>query len=151
MYRLALIKWAGAGLAGLSSLAFLGTGTLPDTSSPPGFATVVVNGAPLYVGIHEVTRREWKACSDAGACEELTDIIPFGTPDMPMTGINHIDVQDYIEWASARDATHYRLPTAEEWNSFATALPRKQYAKLFSDPRLAWAADYGSMAKVSRS
>ena len=43
----------------------------------------------------------------------------------------------------------YRLPTDSEWKNFASALPQKPYKKLFTDPRMAWAADYGSMEKVS--
>lgn len=149
MFSLALVKWAAAGLAGLSGLAFLGLDTNRDAGLPPGFAPIAVDGVALAVGVREVTRREWQACAEAGACPGLPALAAPGEPDKPMTGVNHFDVQAYLGWASARDGIRYRLPTAVEWTAFAAALPRKPYAELFSDPRLAWAANYGSMEKVS--
>ena len=53
------------------------------------------------VAAREVTRREWSACAKAKACEHLTGAISPGEPDMPMTGISHIDVQTYLTWINA--------------------------------------------------
>lgn len=149
MFSLTLLKWAAAGMAGLSGLAFLGLGELAHVAPPDGMIAVQAGEGRLLVGIHEITRREWKDCADAGSCDDLTDIIPVAQPDMPMTGVNHLDVDGYIAWRSRRDSVTYRLPTAAEWNAMAAALPRKPHARIFTDPRLAWAADYGRMEKVS--
>lgn len=142
-------KWAvAAGLSGLAVAALFGLRHPPPVD--PTLRTVELpGGSSLLVMKREVTRREWKACADAGACENLTGNIPASEPDKPMTGVNRFDVDAYIAWRNAEGGYNYRLPTVAEWNAIAAALPRKPYRKLFDDPRLAWAADYGAMEKVS--
>ena len=54
-----------------------------------------------------------------------------------------------IRWINARDGKAYRLPTADEWSAISNGLSRRKTKKLFDDPRLAWAADYGAMETVS--
>ena len=141
-------KWvAAAGLSGLAVAALLGIRQpLPDDTLR---AVAMPDGGGLLVMTREVTRREWKACADAGACEDLTGAIPASEPDMPMTGVNLFDVETYIAWRNAQGGYTYRLPSAEEWKALAADLPQKPYRKLFNDPRLAWAADYGAMERVS--
>ncbi len=142
-------KWvAAAGLSGLAVAALLGIRQpLPDETlravAMPG------SGGGILVMTREVTRREWKSCADAGACENLTGAIPASEPDMPMTGVNLFDVEAFIAWRNGQGGYTYRLPSAEEWKALAADLPQKPYRKLFDDPRLAWAADYGAMEKVS--
>ena len=69
--------------------------------------------------------------------------------DFPVTGVNRFDVGEYVRWINARDAKAYRLPTADEWSAISNGLSRRKTKKLFDDPRLAWAADYGAMETVS--
>lgn len=145
-----MMKWtaAAAGLAGLAVGALLGLRqpALEDIRFRP---VAMPDGSTLQVMTREVTRREWKACADAGACEDLTGAIEPSEPDKPMTGVNRFDVEAYLDWNNSQGRRQYRLPKAEEWNAIASALPRKSYRKLFDDPRMAWAADYGSMPAIS--
>ncbi len=145
-----LLKWAlaAAGLSGLAVATLLGI-RQPDDDGLALRAVAMPDGTALLVMSREVTRRDWKACADAGACEDLTGPITQGSPDMPMTGVNRFDVDAYLAWINGRGAHAYRLPTAGEWQALAAGLPRRDYKKLFDDPRLAWAADYGSMPAVS--
>ncbi|MFO1132686.1 MAG: SUMF1/EgtB/PvdO family nonheme iron enzyme [Hyphomicrobiales bacterium] len=145
-----MMKWtaAAAGLLGLAVGAFLGL-SHPRFDDMRFRVVAMPDGSSLQVMTREVTKREWKACARAGACEDLTgDILP-SEPDKPMTGVNRFDVEAYLAWINAAGGPAFRLPTSEEWKSIAGALPRKEYRKLFDDPRMAWAADYGSMPAIS--
>ena len=62
--------------------------------------------------------------------------------------MNHFDTVEYIRWINAKSGKTYRLPTAEEWHG-VSGLSRRKSKKLFDDPRLWWAADYGLMQPVS--
>lgn len=151
MLHLAILKWGAAALAGLSGLALaalLGPdhGALPDMGLRP---VAMAGETSLLVATQEVTRRQWQACVTAGACPALHEDAVTAGPDYPVTGVNYLDVEAYLGWINQRGDHHYRLPTAEEWNVIAEAMPRKPYKKLFDDPRLAWAANYGTMQKVS--
>lgn len=145
-----MVKWtmAAAGFSGLAVAALLGIRqpAMVDIRLRP---VPMPDGSALQVMTREVTRREWRACSMAGACEDLTGSIPSTQPDMPMTGVNRFDVEAYLAWVNAQVRREYRLPTATEWRAIAAELPRPGYKKLFADPRLAWAADYGSMPAIS--
>lgn len=145
-----MVKWTAgaAGLSGLAVAALLGLHH-PKLDDIRFHHVAMADGISLQVMTREVTRREWKACAEAGACEDLTGAIPEGEPDMPMTGVNRFDVESYLAWVNAASGHDYRLPTAPEWKAIAAALPRRKYGKLFDDPRLAWAADYGSMPAIS--
>lgn len=151
MLTLAAIKPVAAMVAGLSSLAIAALlhGTGPDLAEPIMRQVEIPGSATLLVAEHEVTRREWLACVADGACEALTQELPQGAADMPMTGVNHLDVEAYLRWLNAAAGRRYRLPSTEEWHAIAAELPAAPYKKLFDDPRLAWAADYGSMPRVS--
>jgi hypothetical protein len=104
------------------------------------------NGATISVAQYEVTSAQWQACYDDNACS-LAAKAP--TNDMPMVGVNFFDVAEYLTWLNGQSATHYRLPTADEWADVSGGLSRRETEKLFDDPRLAWAADYAAMEWVS--
>lgn len=143
------VKWAvAAGLSSLAVASFFGL-RQPAPADQTLRAVALPGGSTLLVMIREVTRREWRACAAAGACEDLTGASPPAGPDMPMTGVNRFDADAFIAWRNEASSHRYRLPTAEEWNAIAGDLRQKPYRKLFDDPRLAWAADYGAMEKVS--
>jgi len=145
-----MMKWTAtaAGLMSLAASAFLGL-RQPAFDDVRLHPVALPGGSTLQVMAREVTKREWKACADAGACENLTGAITATEPDMPMTGVNRFDVESYLGWINMQGQREYRLPTAKEWNTIAATLPRKSYKKLFDDPRMAWAADYGSMPALS--
>lgn len=141
----------GTAMVGLAGLAIASLFFVKEPAdAPPDYRPVAMaDGSTLFVAPREVTRRDWQACVAAGACEDLGPKPVAGEPDMPMTGVNHLDVEAYIGWMNAKGERTYRLPTAAEWNEFAADLPHKPFKKLFTDPRMAWAADYGAMEKVS--
>jgi formylglycine-generating enzyme required for sulfatase activity len=150
MLALAVTKWISAAAAGLIGLAAIGlSGHEGSIGDPAMRAVAMSDGSALNVAVQEVTRRDWQACVRASACDAIPGEDLLDGRDVPMTGVNHLDAEAYIAWRNAAERKNFRLPTAEEWNTVAAALPRKPYKKLFDDPRLAWAADYGSMKKVS--
>lgn len=110
---------------------------------------VVAEGRRLQVGEFEVTWQDWKRCYDAGGCSYLPRParIDGGKP-FPVVGVNRLDVDEFIAWVNKRGERQYRLPTAAEWEALAAELPKPKKEKLFDDPRLAWAADYGQMPAV---
>jgi formylglycine-generating enzyme required for sulfatase activity len=151
MLTIAAIKamTIAAGLSGLAAATLLHGGGSMFTE--PDMRAVAMPGTgTLLVAVHEVTRRQWQACVAGGACEALPEeVMQPGSPQMPMTGVNHLDVENYIRWMNATGGRRYRLPTAEEWSIIGGEIARPANKKLFTDPRMAWAADYGSMEKVS--
>jgi formylglycine-generating enzyme required for sulfatase activity len=67
-----------------------------------------------------------------------------------MTGVSYFDAMDYVSWLNETTGETYRLPTAAEWQLAAIESPKPVKKKLFDDPRLDWAADYGAMPNVPR-
>lgn len=135
-----------AALAAVSAGALLKHSWLP--SLDPGLVPVIIangNGQKLLVARHEVTIAEWQRCFEAGGCSHLPKpgLGATGT-GFPVTGVNWFDVNEYVAWASQRSDHTLRLPTLAEWNSISHEVPFKKRPKLFSDPRMAWAADYGT-------
>lgn len=145
-----MLKWtaAAAGLSGLAVGALLGL-SQPKLDDPRFRPVAMPDGTTLQVMAREVTRREWKACAEARACDDLTGPIAASQPDVPMTGVNRFDVEAYLAWANAQGSRDYRLPTAAEWQVIARERPKTHYKKLFDDPRMAWAANYGAMPTIS--
>ncbi len=139
------------GFAMVARLAAPGEGFERSPTLPMAMVDVVVEGGRrLSVGRYEVSWQDWKRCHDDGACTYLP---PPGRRDtdrpIPVTGVNRFDVVQFIAWENVGAARIYRLPTAREWREFAAALPHPERKKLFEDPRLAWAADYGAMASLT--
>ena len=96
MLSLALIKSAAvvAGLSGLAIGAFLQS-TAPEVPAVSMRNVAMPDGNNLLVATHEVTRAQWRACVEAGACEAIEHPNRAGA-EMPMTGVNHIDVEAYV-------------------------------------------------------
>ncbi len=146
-----LTHLAVAGLiAGLTSLAVIDPGANSSSVSPPEMVRVAMpEGHALRVAVHEVTFAQWKLCVDDGGCEHLPN--PGVTPlpgAIPVTGINHLDVRQYVAWINRRTGRDLRLPTHDEWQHLARDMPRTTRISTFTDPRLLWAADYGAMPAV---
>lgn len=109
----------------------------------------IADGRKLMVSRTEVTWQDWKHCHDADACTYLPKPALRDTAQpFPVVGVSRLDVDEFIAWANKRGERRYRLPAAAEWDTFAADLPKPEAKKLFDDPRLAWAADYGTMAAV---
>ena len=113
----------------------LGTQMVPITLKDGG-------GQTLLVSRYEVTVASWRQCYRDGGCGHMPES-PAGSDDVPVTGINYIDVGRYLEWANARSRRVLRLPTIDEWRAISPARAVRAPKLRFTDPRLAWAANYG--------
>jgi formylglycine-generating enzyme required for sulfatase activity len=113
----------------------LGTQMVPITLKDRG-------GHALLVSRYEVTVASWRQCYRDGGCPHMPES-PVGSDDVPVTGVNYIDVGHYLEWANARSKRMLRLPTIEEWRAINQTAAKKPPQPRFTDPRMAWAANYG--------
>jgi formylglycine-generating enzyme required for sulfatase activity len=103
-------------------------------------------GQTLLVSRYEVTVASWRQCYRDGGCPHMPE--PHADSDnVPVTGVNYIDVGKYLEWANARSRRELRLPTIEEWRAINPAPAVKEPQLRFTDPRMAWAATYGQEKK----
>ena len=118
----------------------------PDPAYLPmmaGQAIILPDGRSIYAQKHEVTVAEWNRCADEGACEVTLRARPDQDPaKTPATGLNYMDVQQYVTWINKRSRHDFRLPTAEEWNVMAAAVLPQKPDPLFTDPSLTWASSY---------
>jgi formylglycine-generating enzyme required for sulfatase activity len=121
--------------------------TPPRTRQPLNFEFVAV-ASNLQVMRHEVTIAQWQLCVSEGGCSFMPKPGP-GAHDkaFPVTGIGALDAHEFALWASNRTGQSLRLPTRDEWYYFSE-VPAYNPEKLFTDPRLAWAATYGSESQV---
>jgi formylglycine-generating enzyme required for sulfatase activity len=125
---------------------------MPEPAATPGYDLVAVelpgHDRPLFVARHEVSYAAWAACHAAGACAYLPPVTFQGDASRyPVTGINAIDAESFIVWANGAGAS-YRLPTPDEWRLLAQAVLPPKPPPLFTDPRLAWAANYNAERRV---
>jgi formylglycine-generating enzyme required for sulfatase activity len=141
-----LVAAAAAGLTALAAASFWQV--TPAALEMREIA--MADGRVVAFAVHEVTQTEWKTCVDDGGCGFLPDeVIALAGKNYPVAGVNALDVAEYVAWINRRTGQSYRLPSSDEWQTAAQELPKPQYKKLFDDPRLAWAADYGAMPRVS--
>lgn len=71
----------------------------------------LAGGRRLSISEYEVTRAEWQLCVKTGPSDDLAD----DNPALPMTGINHLDVETYLIWLNSKGGQYCRLLTAMEW------------------------------------
>jgi formylglycine-generating enzyme required for sulfatase activity len=101
-------------------------------------------GHGLLVMRNEVTIAQWQLCVDAGECSFSPKTGPGANDNnFPVTGIGALDAQEFVSWAAKSSGLTVLLPTREQWYAFSE-LPEVAPTKRFEDPRLAWAATYGS-------
>jgi formylglycine-generating enzyme required for sulfatase activity len=105
-------------------------------------------GDGLLVMRHEVTIAQWQRCVDDGACR-FSPKPGLGAThkNFPVTGVGALDAQEFVAWAQQATGQTVQLPTLEQWYAFSE-MPQVQPAKRFDDPRLAWAANYGSEGNI---
>ncbi len=101
-----------------------------------------VGGRTLLVSRYEVTVASWQQCYEDGECHHMP-ASPAGSGNVPVTGVSYIDVGRYLDWANRRSNRMLRLPTIAEWNAISQTPANKKRVLRFTDPRLAWAANYG--------
>lgn len=105
-------------------------------------------GHGLLVMRSEVTIAQWQLCVDDGGCS-FSPKPGNGAYDenFPVTGIGVLDAREFVTWAQKATGKTVQLPSLEQWYEFSE-VPKIRPAKLFTDPRMAWAATYGSEADV---
>lgn len=147
-----LVTGFAAGLTGLAAILALDPRDQPPFPEPELQSVKMPDGSAVLLSRFEVTRGQWRACYEAGGCSfSPTKASQPSDQSFPVTGVSYLDVQEFITWINRASGHSYRLPTAEEWKIAASELPVFSYRKLFSDPRLAWAADYGAMPNVPKA
>ncbi len=105
--------------------------------------TIAATGKTILVAPFEVTMGDWAKCFEDKGCSFMPKA-RSGNPSLPVTGVNWFDVNEYLTWANARAGEGLRLPTQDEWHWLNRSLEKPKPPPAFTDPRLAWAADYGS-------
>ena len=125
----------------------------PATSLLPDLVAVALEAAGdaapgearvIHVGKYEVTIAHWEHCVAAGGCAHRPRKRRYQSADHPVTGVNWLDVQQYIGWLPEVTGRSFRLPKASEWDYLANDVVEQKVKKLWEDPRLAWAADYAN-------
>lgn len=132
------------------ALALSWTGRGPDDSFGVQMVPITLadsGGRTLLVSRYEVTVESWRQCYREGGCHHMPEM-PVGSDNVPVTGVNYIDIGKYLDWANARSSRVLRLPSLAEWRAINPAPAVKEPKPRFTDPRLAWAATYGQEKKV---
>ena len=139
---------AGAGLVLVAGAVLILAGVISSdrqTAPMPAMAEAPVRhgGSELYVQKFEVTVAEWNACHEAGGCS-LRLRAPTGkaAAATPATGLNHNDVDEYINWINRGTGHEFRLPTVAEWKAMAAPILAEEREPTFDDPSLSWASRY---------
>lgn len=150
MAALKSVQW-GATVAVVTGLcvavaAFMVAERGPDMDYVPQMAAkpaVSESGGPLYVQAREVTIAEWNRCHADGACTLALRAPPGGMAnEWPATGLNWLDVNEYLAWIKRVSGHDFRLPTAQEWYAMAKPVLPEAPDPIFTDPSLSWASDY---------
>ncbi len=130
------------------TLCFAGASTISPKVQPipSQFVDIKTSQGVLKVAKYETTVGQWRACSKAGKCK--LNIAHDVNDNLPVSGLNWWDVQDYLQWYSSETKTPVRLPTREEWSVIAGEHSPQKAKKLFEDPRMAWAASYDITRRV---
>lgn len=75
-----------------------------------------VNLAPFAIGQYEVTVEEYAAFAQASARSR-----PSGSARQPVTNVDFVDAQAYVDWLSLQTGKRYRLASEAEWEYAARA------------------------------
>jgi formylglycine-generating enzyme required for sulfatase activity len=129
----------------IAALAISWSDRAPDNSFRDQMVPLKMSsdrGRIIFVSPLEVTVASWQLCYVEKGCSHMP-IIPADPDTYPVTGVNWFDVSEYLAWANARSAIRLRLPSLAEWREMDRTLAPPKQAPLFTDPRLAWAANYG--------
>jgi formylglycine-generating enzyme required for sulfatase activity len=128
----------------VGTLSLLAMALFAPQHAQPLLLNWVDVGQGLHVMRHEVSIAQWRQCVGEHGCSFMPRLGLGAIDDgFPVTGIGALDAQEFVAWASLRTGRKVRLPTLEEWYRFSE-VPFYKPTKIFTDPRLAWAASYGS-------
>lgn len=121
--------------------------TRPQITPFVAFQIELPENRKLSVSRDEVATEMWNQCHKAGACS-----LSFAAEGnaTPVTGVNPDDILEFLNWLNLSMKSQWRLPTIMEQRAYSQDLPGKNKKPLFSDPRMAWAADYNMAKPYSR-
>lgn len=131
-------------LAAASAVAIAAGFFGPTDKSPAPFKTVEITlatGTALEAGREEITHGLWMQCVTDGGCSYTPATEPQSGA-YPVTEVNALDIAEFVTWLNRKTNATWRLPTREEAAEFAALLPKDLSKKLFTDPRMEWAAEY---------
>lgn len=142
-----LFGWTGAGVAValfagwvVSSFPSAPTQPMPNMADEP---IALPDGKVLHVQRYEVTVAEWNRCHTDGGCMlELRTRPGLDPNSTPATGLNYLDVNEYLRWFNAATGHDFRLPTIAEWEHMADTVLPEEPDPIFTDPSLTWASSY---------
>lgn len=81
----------------------------------------VVISKPFYIGVHEVTQKQWQTVMGSNPSRHKG-------PDNPVDSVSWNDAQEFIKRLNAKEKGHrYRLPTEAEWEYAARAGTNSRY------------------------
>ena len=108
-------------------------------------------GQNLNVQKYEVSIRQWDQFYEDRRCRlRLMSKKPDVSKTIPATGINWIDVQEYLIWINANSNFEYNLPISSEWTAIALGVLSKKRKPIFTKPELRWASAYTSTPSSNR-
>lgn len=103
---------------------------------------------PLMIMKYQVSRADYAACVEAGACE-AAEPRHIGQGDVPVTGVNFDDATAYAGWLSHETGQNWALPTDRQW-AFAAGSGFTDdalgLAEDNADPAARWLAHYENAA-----
>jgi formylglycine-generating enzyme required for sulfatase activity len=75
---------------------------------------------PFYLGVFEVTQKQWRAVMGSNPSSFNQDRLGSNTDDFPVESVSWQDVQTFLEKLAAleeekKEGRRYRLPTEAEW------------------------------------
>ncbi|MGE0255225.1 MAG: SUMF1/EgtB/PvdO family nonheme iron enzyme [Alphaproteobacteria bacterium] len=86
-------------------------------------------GAPLAVGVYEVTFAEWDACVEGGGCDGYRpDDRGWGRGNRPVINVSWTDAKAYVAWLLRKTGQRYRLLSESEWEYAARAGTTTRYS-----------------------
>jgi formylglycine-generating enzyme required for sulfatase activity len=116
-----------------------------DTDEGPQHMVAITRG--FYLGIHEVTQRQWIAVMGSNPSVFRQPAEGEDRLERPVDSVSWQDTQRFIEKLNTMGLGHFRLPTEAEWEYAARAGTNTPYSSEGDVHRFGW-ANSRSMART---